>query len=69
MRVRPGAVVASLIILSAVLRAQSAPNIDTTAPISQLEHDVPELMKKGGVPGVAIAVIRGGKTHGCTASA
>ena len=37
---------------------------DTTtlsgATIQQLEKDVPELMKKTGVPGLAIAVIRGG---------
>jgi hypothetical protein len=57
-----GAVVASLTILSPVLRAQSTPTIDTKAPFSQLEHDVPDLLKKCGVPGVAIAVIRGGKT-------
>lgn len=39
---------------------------DTTtlsgATIQQLEKDVPELMKKNGVPGLAIAVIRDGKT-------
>ena len=39
---------------------------DTTtlsgATIQQLEKDVPELMKKNGVPGLAIAVIRGGET-------
>jgi CubicO group peptidase (beta-lactamase class C family) len=56
------AVVASLSIRSPVLRAQSGPTIDTKATISQLEHDIPDLMKKGGVPGLAIAVIRGGKT-------
>lgn len=57
-----GAVVASLIMLSPDFRAQSERTPDTKAPISQLEHDVPGLMKKGGVPGVAIALIRGGKT-------
>lgn len=30
--------------------------------IVRLERDIPELMKKGGVPGLAIALIRGGKT-------
>ena len=66
MRVRTGVVlggtVVSLAILPPVLRAQSAPTTDTKALFSQLEHDVPDLMKKGGVPGLAIAVIRGGKT-------
>jgi CubicO group peptidase (beta-lactamase class C family) len=57
-----GAAVASLGVLSSVLRAQSAPAIDTKALVSQLEHDVPGLMKKGGVPGMAIALIGGGKT-------
>ena len=56
------ALLASLIILSPMLRAQRARTIDSNAPISQLEHDVPDLIKKGGVPGVAVAVIRGGKT-------
>jgi CubicO group peptidase (beta-lactamase class C family) len=45
-----------------VLPAQSGSTKEIKAPISQLEHDVPDLMKKGGVPGVAIAVVRGGKT-------
>lgn len=66
MRVRTtivlGNIVVSLAILSPVLRAQSAPTTDTTELISQLEHDVPTLIKKDSVPGVAIAVIRGGKT-------
>lgn len=57
-----GNIVVSLAILSPVLRAQSAPTTDTIALISQLEHDVPNLIKKDSVPGVAIAVIRGGKT-------
>ena len=66
MRVRTaivlGNIFVSLPILPAVLRAQSAPTADTTATISQLEHEVPSLIKKDNVPGVAIAVIRGGKT-------
>jgi CubicO group peptidase (beta-lactamase class C family) len=32
------------------------------ASVVPIERDVPELMKKGGVPGLAIALIRGGKT-------
>lgn len=66
MRVRTvvvlGVVFASLTMLSPVLRAQSERTRDTKALISQLRHDIPGLMKKGGVPGVAIAVIRGGRT-------
>jgi CubicO group peptidase (beta-lactamase class C family) len=71
MRVRAavmlGAVVSSTS-LSAGLPAQSARTTETRsateteAPISQLERDVPDLLEKDGVPGVAIAVIRDGKT-------
>ncbi len=32
------------------------------ATVEQLERDIPDLMKKDGVPGLSIAVIRGGKT-------
>jgi CubicO group peptidase (beta-lactamase class C family) len=32
------------------------------ATIVRLENDIPDLMKMGGVPGLALAVIRGGKT-------
>jgi CubicO group peptidase (beta-lactamase class C family) len=32
------------------------------ATIEQLEKDIPEQMKKNGVPGLAMAVIGGGKT-------
>ena len=32
------------------------------ATITKLERDIPELMKKGNMPGLAIAVIRKGKT-------
>jgi CubicO group peptidase (beta-lactamase class C family) len=66
MRVRTtislGNIVVSLVILSTVLRAQSSPPTNTTATISQLENDIPALIKKHNVPGVAIAVIHGGKT-------
>jgi CubicO group peptidase (beta-lactamase class C family) len=57
-----GALVASLTILSQMSRSQRATSIDTTTLISQLEHNIPEQMKKGGVPGLTIALIRGGKT-------
>lgn len=57
-----GTVVVSLTLLSPVLGAKSARTTHSTATISQLENDVPDLMKKGIVPGVALAVIRGGKT-------
>jgi CubicO group peptidase (beta-lactamase class C family) len=57
-----GAVVVSATILLPVLRAKDAPTTPSTVTISLLERDVPALMKKGTVPGVVIAVIRGGKT-------
>jgi CubicO group peptidase (beta-lactamase class C family) len=57
-----GAAVASLSIASPALRAQSGLTAGTKASVAQLEHDVPDLMKKDAVPGMAIAVIRGGKT-------
>ena len=42
--------------------ANKAPATPTEATVPQLERDIPELMKKDGVPGLAIAVIRAGKT-------
>ena len=58
----PGAVVASLSGFSLILLAQSGPTNDAKAAVSRLEHDIPGLIKQGGVPGISIAVIRGGKT-------
>lgn len=55
------AFIVSVPLLSPLSRAQK----ETTAPsgaVQQLEKDIPELMKKDGVPGLSIAVIRGGKT-------
>jgi len=43
-------------------RANKAPATSAEATVPQLERDIPELMKKDGVPGLAIAVIRAGKT-------
>ncbi len=57
-----GAVVVVLPVFSPSLRAKWGPTTQTGATILQLEKDVPELMKKDGVPGLAIAVIRSGKT-------
>src|SRR5579863_6059040 len=57
-----GAVVASLSGFSLILLAQSGPTNDAKAAVSRLEHDVPGLIKQGGMPGMSIAVIRGGKT-------
>lgn len=57
-----GAVVANLAVLSPVLRGQSELTSDVKTRISRLEDDVPGLMKKAGVPGIAVAVIRGGRT-------
>ena len=57
-----GAVVVLVSVFSSMLRAQKESTTNAAATIPQLEKDVPELMKKDGVPGLAIAVIRGGKT-------
>jgi CubicO group peptidase (beta-lactamase class C family) len=56
------AVVAGLPGFSPMLRANKGPATPNEATVPQLERDIPELMKKAGVPGLAIAVIRGGKT-------
>jgi CubicO group peptidase (beta-lactamase class C family) len=56
------AIVLTLPVFSPMVRAKGGPSTHTGATIRQLERDVPELMKKDGVPGLAIAVIQGGKT-------
>jgi CubicO group peptidase (beta-lactamase class C family) len=40
----------------------AAASYSADGTIRKLEGDIPELMKKGNVPGLAIAVIRKGKT-------
>ena len=57
-----GAVVVSLPLFSLLSSVKKETTTLSGATIQQLGKDVPELMKKGGVPGLAIAVIRGGKT-------
>jgi CubicO group peptidase (beta-lactamase class C family) len=57
-----GAIVVGLLVFSPTWHAKKGPTTPTEAPIPQLEKDIPELMRKDGVPGLAIAVIRGGKT-------
>ena len=57
-----GAVIVALPVFSSMLRAKEEPAPKSGATIPQLERDVPELMKKDNVPGLSIAVIRGGKT-------
>jgi len=57
-----GAIVVGLPFFSPMLRANEGPATPTEATVQQMERDIPELMKKAGVPGLAIAVIRGGKT-------
>src|SRR5437868_6570191 len=54
-----GAVIALFSLLSSA-RKEAATLSEAT--IQQLEKDIPELMKKDGVPGLSIALIRGGKT-------
>lgn len=57
-----GAVVLGLPFFPPMSRAKREPAAYTGATILQLERDVPGLMKKDGVPGLAIAVIRDEKT-------
>src|SRR5580658_1728263 len=57
-----GTVIVGLPLFSPMLRAKKEIAAHTEAIIPQLERDVPELMKKDGVPGLAMAVIQGGKT-------
>jgi CubicO group peptidase (beta-lactamase class C family) len=54
--------IAGLLVFSSMLRARRESGAPAGATISQLQRDVPELLKKDAVPGVAIAVIRGAKT-------
>lgn len=63
-----GAVIVALPVFSPMLRAKREPAAHTGATIPQLEKDVPELMKKNSVPGLSMALIRGGKRRGCTVS-
>ena len=42
--------------------AQRAGTTGTAAAVSMLTHDIPAVMKKGNVPGMSIALIRGGTT-------
>ena len=56
-----GAIVVGLPVFSPTWRAKALATL-TEATVPQLERDIPELMKKAGVPGLAIAVIRAGKT-------
>jgi CubicO group peptidase (beta-lactamase class C family) len=57
-----GAVIVSLPAFSPMLRAKKEPATYSGATIPQLEKDIPGRMKKENVPGLSIAVIRGGKT-------
>src|SRR5882757_414159 len=57
-----GAIFVGLPAFSPMWRTNKAPATRSEATVPQLERDIPELMKKNGVPGLAIAVIRGGRT-------
>jgi hypothetical protein len=63
-----GALIGSLPLFSLLSNVKKETTTLSGATIQQLEKDVPELMKKDGVPGLAIAVIRGGKTANRKAS-
>jgi len=56
------AVVVSVPFFSLLSSAKKQTTTPSGATIQQLEKDIPELMKKDGVPGLSIAVVRGGKT-------
>ncbi len=53
-----------LLLSAAVCAAQQAgaPVPMNSATESRLEKDIPDLMEKAGVPGLSVAIIRGGKT-------
>jgi CubicO group peptidase (beta-lactamase class C family) len=57
-----GSIVVGLPVFSPIWHAKKGPTTPTEASVPQLERDIPELMKKDSVPGLAIAVIRRGKT-------
>ena len=48
--------------IKGALQTQSALNHSPEATTLKLEREIPALMNKGNVPGLAIAVIRKGKT-------
>src|SRR5215471_14058922 len=58
----PGAVIVSLSLYSLLSGANKETSPHLGATIQQLEKDIPERMKKNRVPGLSIALIRGGKT-------
>jgi len=49
-----GAIVVGLPVFSPMLRAEKGLATPTEATVPQLERDIPELMKKAGVPGLAV---------------
>ena len=57
-----GAFIGNLPLFSLLANVEKETRTPSKATIQQLEKDVPELMKKDGVPGLAIAVVRNGKT-------
>jgi CubicO group peptidase (beta-lactamase class C family) len=57
-----GAFVGSVPLFSLLSNVKKETTTLSGATIEQLAKDVPELMKKDGIPGLAVAVIRDGKT-------
>ena len=55
-------VLVSLPLLSLSPSAKREATKESAAAVEQLQNDIPGIMKKVGVPGLSIAVIRGGKT-------
>jgi CubicO group peptidase (beta-lactamase class C family) len=56
------AVVVGVCVFSPMLRAKRAATTHPEETVLQLEKDIPEQMKKAKVPGLAIALVRNGKT-------
>ncbi len=56
-----GAVILALLFFALPSSAKKEITTLSGATIQQLERDIPELMRKYGVPGLSIALIRGGK--------
>src|SRR5271154_6720730 len=60
--VLPTAVVVGVLVVLPMLRAKRGATSRTEETVLRLEKYIPEQMKKGNVPGLAIAMVRKGKT-------
>jgi len=60
--------IAAMLLASAVTALSQTPKAEPLKKVDQstiqrLERDIPELLRKGNVPGLSIALIRDGKTY------